>query len=171
MKIYNVHERRLNTTADSVGILIDSLGGEDDQLWPWDAWPPMKFDSPLKEGARGGHGPVRYRISEYVPGRRIEFMFDTSGLTEGLDGRHLFEIVCRSEYLVLRHIVDAECDFKSWMKWHVLVGPMHDALLEDSLDRAEKKLHGKLSTKAVWSPWVRFLRWGMARKRRRSAVQ
>ncbi|UNO43730.1 DUF2867 domain-containing protein [Streptomyces sp. MST-110588] len=35
----------------------------------------MRFDRPLGVGAYGGHGPVRYRVSAYDPGRRIRFDF------------------------------------------------------------------------------------------------
>jgi hypothetical protein len=32
--------------------LIDGLAGEQDRLWPWRAWPPMRFDRPLGVGAQ-----------------------------------------------------------------------------------------------------------------------
>ena len=97
----------------------------------------MRFDAPLQTGASGGHGPIRYHVSDYVPGRRVEFQFDRKGMAAGLDGRHYFEVISRRDHVLLRHVVDAECDFRTWMKWHVMIGPMHDALLEDALDRAQ----------------------------------
>ena len=39
------------------GRLLDGLSAADDRLWPKDRWPAMRFDRPLKVGARGGHGP------------------------------------------------------------------------------------------------------------------
>ena len=164
MRVYNVHERRVSAQPAAVGGFIDSLSGPDDRLWPRDRWPPMKLDSPLGEGARGGHGPVRYRVSEYLPGRRVVFQFEDSGLTSGLDGRHLFEVVPRKRFVLLRHIVDAECDFRNWLRWGLFTGPMHDALLEDALDHLESRIGGLSGKPRRWSLWVRFLRWMIARK-------
>ncbi len=165
MKIYNVHERQIQASPGTVGTVLDSLSGPDDRLWPWDRWPAMKFDSPLCEGVNGGHGPVTYSVSEYVPGRRVVFQFDGKGLAAGIDGHHFFEVVSGDAYPVLRHVVDAECDFRNWLKWHVIIGPLHDALLEDALDKAESELSGRPPAKpARWNTWVRFLRW-MIRKR------
>ncbi|MCX5841196.1 MAG: hypothetical protein NTY16_07060 [Deltaproteobacteria bacterium] len=89
MKIDNQHERSFNVQTDSVGNILDTLSGPNDRLWPRENWPPMLFDANLKPGAKGGHGPVRYYVDEYVPGRRAIFRFDGTGLTAGLDGRHL----------------------------------------------------------------------------------
>ncbi len=164
MKILNLHERAFKTNPESAGALIDGLAGKEDRLWPGANWPPMRFDSPLQPGASGGHGPIRYHVSEYVPGRRVEFRFDRKGMAAGLDGRHYFEIINRRDHLLLRHVVDAGCDFITWMKWHVMIGPMHDALLEDALDRAQTVLDKAPARSACWSPWVRLLR-RLARKR------
>jgi hypothetical protein len=169
MKVYNIHERNLQARPEDVGGLIDGLSGQDDMLWPTDRWPAMEFDSSLREGAKGGHGPVRYSVHEYVPGQRVAFRFDENGLIGGIDGRHLFEVVPRRTHVVLRHIVDAECDFTYWLKWHFIVGPLHDALLEDSLNLAEYAIHGGVKKEGRWSPWVRFLRWMMARQRKKQA--
>lgn len=167
MKIYNKHERKILAPPDEVGGILDSLSGPSDRLWPADDWPPMKFDAMLQEGARGGHGPVRYCVTEYVPGRRVVFQFEAAGLTGGLDGRHFFEVVARRDYTVLRHVVDTDCDFRMWAKWCVLIEPMHDALIEDAFDRVENKLHGAVPKRTHWSLWVRFLRKMRGRKARR----
>jgi len=164
MKIYNRHERKIQASATALGALLDTLSGPADHLWPVEDWPPMKFDVSLQEGARGGHGPVRYRVAEYSPGRRIVFQFDGDGLTGGLDGRHFFEVVPRRDYTVIRHVVDADCDFRMWAKWHILIEPLHDALIEDAFDRVEKKLHGGVANRAKWSLWVHFLRRMRGRK-------
>ena len=165
MKIYNVHERNFEATPQAAGGLIDSLSGVDDSLWPRDKWPPLELDAPLGKGARGGHGPVRYTVSEYVPGQRVEFRFDESGLAAGLDGRHVFEVVERRQGALLRHVVDAQCSLGDWFKWQLLIGPLHDALLEDSLDLAEQKLQGGIKKPARWTLWTRMLRRLVARRR------
>lgn len=163
MKIYNRHERMIPVPSDEVGTVLDSLSGPVDGLWPNGDWPPMKLDSSLQEGARGGHGPVRYHVTEYHPGRRVVFQFAADGLTGGLDGRHFFEVVPRRDHTILRHVVDAECDLDMWVKWRLLIEPMHDALIEDAFDKAETKVSGSAVTRSRWSLWVRILR-GMRRR-------
>ena len=158
MKILNIHERRLNASPEQAGNVVNTLSMPEDRLWPGGKWPPMKFDSELRVGATGGHGPIRYHVSEYVPGRRVEFQFERKGLAAGLDGRHYFEVIPRRNYVQLRHVVDAECDVKSWLKWHLVIGPMHDALLEDALDRAQTALNQPPERPARWSRRVRLLR-------------
>ena len=168
MRIDNQHERSFNVSIDSVGDILDTLSGPHDRLWPRDNWPPMLLDESLKSGAKGGHGPVRYHVDEYVPGRRAVFRFDGTGLTAGLDGRHYFEIIPRNNHNVLRHVVDAECDLRAWLKWKIMIEPLHDALLEDALDLAEQTLEGIVSRPARWNLWVRFVRRIMAKKRHRA---
>ena len=166
MRVYNVHERLLPAEPVEVGALLDGLAGPSDRLWPRENWPPMQLDQDLNQGASGGHGPIRYSVTEYVPGNRVVFRFEESGLIGWLDGRHLFEVVPRRAGVLLRHIVDGQCDLKGWLKWQVLVGPLHDALLEDSMDLAETGTRGKPARPARWSLWVRFLRWVLAKKSR-----
>jgi hypothetical protein len=168
MKIDNRHERRLQAKADDLGGILDTLSGKDDRLWPRQAWPPMLFDTELKAGAKGGHGVVRYAVEEYVPGRRAIFRFDGTGLTADLDGRHYFEVVPRQKYVILRHVIDAECGFRAWLKWKIIIEPLHDALLEDALDLAERSLHGAVANPARWSPRVKLLRKILAGRRRRA---
>jgi hypothetical protein len=158
MKIYNIHERNIEAAPQVVGGLIDSLSTAGDRLWPREKWPALALDGPLGVGARGGHGPVRYTVFEYVPGQRVEFRFDETGLTAGLDGRHVFEVVGRRRNVVLRHVVDAQCSLSHWLKWQVLIRPMHDALLEDALDLAEREMLGRVNKPARWSLWTRLLR-------------
>ncbi len=164
MKIRNVHERRLEARPEKVGALLDTLSSEHDLLWPNDRWPPMRFNRALGVGASGGHGPVRYAVSSYVPGRLAEFQFDGTGLTANWDGRHLFEVIPRRSGVILRHTIDAACDAPTWLTWFFMVRPMHNALLEDALDRAESDLGIGPRKPARWGVWIRLLR-KMAAKR------
>jgi len=167
MKIMNVHERSCRVSPEAVGLLIDGLSGGDDRLWPRDKWPPQVLDGPLGEGAGGGHGPVKYTVVEYVPGRRVVYRFDPSGWVAGFDGRHYFEVIPRRHDVLLRHVLEAQCDAKTWLKWKIAVEPLHDALLEDALDGAEQRLHGSVERPARWSLWVRGLRRLMAKRRKK----
>lgn len=142
MKIFNVHERRLSLSVERAGVAIDSLTKKNDCLWPSYRWPAMEFDGPLREGVSGGHGPVKYSVAEYIPGKRIVFSFDESGVVAGIDGRHYFEVVPRRKKVILRHVLEGACSLKDWLLWHLVIGPCHDALLEDGLDLAENTLTG-----------------------------
>ena len=89
MPVINVHERTLNASITETGKLIDGLASSDDKLWPHDRWPAMKFDRPLEVGAIGGHGPIRYTVESYKPGRYIQFRFIEP---TGFLGSHRFEV-------------------------------------------------------------------------------
>jgi hypothetical protein len=169
MKIWNVHERRFGAPTEKVGAILDTLSSKDDRLWPCDRWPPMQFDKPLGVGARGGHGPIRYAVSAYVPGRIAEFRFDGTGLTAHWDGRHVFEVIPRRSHVILRHTIDVAADPKTWLTWFLMIRPMHNALLEDALDRAESRLGIGPKRPARWGMWTGFLRKMGAKKAARSA--
>lgn len=168
MKIVSHRERNFSASPDSVGRILDTISSHDDKLWPRENWPPMILDAAVKTGASGGHGFVRYRVEEYKPGRRVIFRFDGTGLTAGFDGRHYFEVVPRNNHVILRHIIDADGDFKTWFMWKMLIEPLHDALLEDAFDKAERNLHGSVRKPSRWSLRVKILR-RIARKKRQQA--
>jgi hypothetical protein len=150
----------------AAGALLDTLSGPNDQLWPIDRWPPMRLDRPLGVGARGGHGPVCYEVAEYEPGCRVVFRFDSGrGLLQGFDGSHRFELDTRDGRVVIRHVLEARCGLAGALRWWLMVGPLHDALLEDALDRAESALGGHVFAPARWGLRVRLLRWLARRKR------
>ncbi|HEX6674476.1 MAG TPA: SRPBCC family protein [Actinomycetes bacterium] len=164
MEIRNVHERILPATADQVGTLLDGLAGPGDRLWPAGRWPglPLRFDRPLGVGARGGHGSVRYTVEEYVPGRLVVFRFSER---MGLDGTHRFEVDDREGVVELRHVlVGRPRGLRTLLSWLLVVRPLHDAVLEDLLDRAELAVSGRVLRPARWSWWVRLLRRRLARR-------
>ena len=163
MKITSLHERRFKAGIEEAGRLIDGLAGPEDRLWPREQWPPMAFDRGLAPGARGGHGPVRYHVRELCPGRRAVFEFDPEGVVADMRGVHYFEAEAQGPETSLRHVIQAEGGPVLWLHWHLMVRPLHDALVEDSLDLAEQALTGRVQNPAAWSPWVRFLRWMMLR--------
>jgi hypothetical protein len=163
MRIVNVHERILPATVEQVGALIDGLAGPDDRLWPTDRWPglPLRFDRPLGVGATGGHGPVRYRVEEYEPGRRVVFRFSRK---PGIDGTHRFEVDDSQGVTELRHVLEGRLESATAIRnWTMVIRPLHDAILEDLLDRAELATTGQVLQPARWSRRVRLLRRLMAR--------
>lgn len=167
MKVYNRHDRKINATEAAAASILNSLAGSDDRLWPHEAWPPMQFDRPLGKGARGGHGPVRYIMEQFIPGRKAVFRFEPEGLIAGFDGVHFFEVSPASGGVVITHVIDVRCGFGQWAKWRLVVEPLHDALIEDAFDKVHNAVSGAKTKSSPWSPRVRFLREMLARKRKR----
>lgn len=149
-----MHERELDASAARVGRLIDSLASDDDRLWPGERWPPMTMDPALQVGANGGHGPVRYSVCDYEPGRRVCFRFDP----RMFEGRHWFEVVTRDRRTVLRHVVEGSPRGIMRVAWPPAMRYMHDAAVEDALDRAEAVLRDEPWEPRPLGPWVRVLR-------------
>ena len=160
MDVLNIHERELEADPAAVGALIDSLSAREDRLWPKHAWPRMAFDRPLGVDARGGHGPIRYVVEAYTPGRSIRFRFTGP---KRFDGFHGYEVARgRSESsIVLRHTLKMTTHGLAMVSWPLVYRPMHDALLEDSLTLAQASL-GLPPDIRPWSLWVKMLRWGVS---------
>jgi uncharacterized protein YndB with AHSA1/START domain len=141
MRIRNMHSRELPAPVERAWELVAGLASESDELWPIERWPttPIEFDRPLRPGAKGGHGVIRYDVERYEPGRRVVFRFAPKS---GLDGIHLFEVepidARRSR---LTHTLDTRIGGKLMVVHHVLRAA-HDALLEDLLDNAERATGG-----------------------------
>lgn len=166
MNILNIHERMLDASSSAVGTLIDSLSSPRDILWPRDKWPPMKLDRPLAVGAVGGHGPIRYTVEAYTPGRTVRFRFTSPS---GFSGYHEVEIIEKeNDGTLLRHAIRMNATGIGILTWTLVFRPLHDALLEDLLDRAQQYFTMQTSPR-TWSVWVKFLRWLMRgpRKARR----
>lgn len=166
MKVRNVHERSFHAT-DRVGRLIDSLASPADALWPIQSWPRMVFDRPLEVGAAGGHGPIRYIVEDYQPGRSIRFRFTGP---KGFNGSHGYEVVAGGPgTVVLRHVLEMTTSGLAVLSWPFMYRPLHDALIEDSLATAQASL-GDPPTVKPWSIWVRILRWLVSRGKARPQV-
>jgi polyketide cyclase/dehydrase/lipid transport protein len=163
MRVRNVHQRLLPGPPERVGALIDELASPADRLWPSDRWPAIRLDRPLRPGAEGGHGSIRYRVEAYQPGRRVTFRF--TGMP-GVDGGHRLEAEPAGEGVVLRHAMELRVGGRMLVTWPLVLRPLHDAMLEDLLDRAELAVTGSVARPARWSVRVRLVRGGSARVRR-----
>lgn len=165
MNVINIHKRAFSCTVEEAGALIDTLSSEKDTLWPRRTWPPMIFDRPLGEGAAGGHGPIRYYVEEYTPGRSVRFRFTGP---KGFDGYHGFEVESLdNETVLLSNKLWMKARGRALLTWPVLYEPLHNALMEDSLAKAQAVL-GLPPEVKPWSPWVRFLRWTLSGGKARS---
>jgi hypothetical protein len=155
--IRNVHERALPTDVPTLAGLVASLATADDRLWPHDRWPAMRFDRPLRVGAVGGHGPIRYFVESYTKDTHITFRFTAP---RGFHGYHAFDIIPSGhKTTILRHILEMTTTGLARLTWPLIYRPLHDALIEDALDRAEIAVAGMSIAPAKWSTWVRVLRW------------
>jgi hypothetical protein len=163
MRIFNVHERWIRSSIESAGELIDSLAGDDDRLWPWENWPAQKLDRPLAVGAKGGHGPIHYEVDAFSPGRLVHYEILPP---TGFVGSHWFAVDrCTESMVLFRHVINARAGFCAWLRWAIIIRRLHDAVIEDAFDKAERALIGGVENPARWSIWVRFVRWLMGRRR------
>lgn len=155
MRAINIHKRSIHQPKEKISKILDSLSTKNDQLWPKEKWPPMIFKKGLTEGAIGGHGPIKYSIQKYIPGNLIEFKFVKPG---GFMGIHKFEITeIENDKTELKHTINMTLSGKGIFTWYIAIKWLHDALLEDCLDKAENHfLTDKKKTK--WNIWVIFLR-------------
>jgi len=127
----------------------------DDRLWPNRRWPAMRFDGPLAVGADGGHGFIRYDVAAYEPGRSATFRFKGP---RGLTGVHGFEAAAADGPTVLSHTIAGKVAWWFVPAWLAVIRPLHDALIEDALDNAERESTGTVAEPARWPWWVRTLR-------------
>ncbi|MET7341585.1 SRPBCC family protein [Streptomyces sp. NPDC005547] len=160
MGVYNVHERLLPVAVHRVGALLDGLArpGGEDRLWPHRSWPAMAFDRPLGVGAAGGHGPVRYTVVAHVPALWVRFAFDGP---RGFHGFHEYAVLpagTGESGAVLRHTLAMRTTGPARLTWPLVWRPLHDALIEESLDRAERACAGAVARPARRGPYTRLLR-------------
>jgi len=161
--VRNVHTRRFPGHREGLGRLLDTLGTPGDRLWPVAEWPPTRMNGPRVPGTPAGHGPVGYVLEEAEP-ERLRFRFTAPA---GVRGHHEFTI----DGDALTHVLEASLHGGARLTWPLFFRPLHDALLEQLLDRAELALTGRVERPVRWSPYVRFLRGlGKIRSRVRPAA-
>ena len=156
-----MHFRDLLVPADAVGRLIDGLAGEHDLLWPHEVWPRMDFDRPLGIGADGGHGPVRYEVVGYEAGSSVIFRFKAP---RGFEGTHRFDVDASPHGSRLTHTLRMTARWPATLTWPLVFRPLHDALLEDCMAKAQIAL-GEHPTVLPWTAPVRLLRRALGRGR------
>ncbi len=62
-------------------------------------------------------------------------------------------------HTLVRHVVDGRTSGPMRLLWPLAVRWLHDAVLEDLLDRVEVATGTAPARPARWTPWVRLLRW------------
>lgn len=155
MKIINIHERIITQPLEVVVPLLNTLATEQDQIWPKEQWPGMRLDKGLAIGSRGGHGPIRYHIDDYVPGELVQFRFEQP---KGFDGVHRLTISATDDNQTkLHHIIDMHTSFTGTIAWLFAIRWLHDALIEDAFDKVENRFT-EVTKRTAWNWWVRALR-------------
>lgn len=163
MKVLNVHSRTINAPKHEVVKLLETLSTENDVIWPSENWPRMKFKGGIQVGAKGGHGPIRYSVEKYNPNEIIQFRFSRP---LGFSGIHKFDIKeLPGNKTEVSHVIDMDTDIGGTIKWVCAVRSLHNALIEDGLDKMENHFI-KDKKSSEWNLWVRFLRFMIARKGR-----
>lgn len=163
MRVLNRHRRQLLGTLEEAALLLETLATREDRLWPLERWPPMVLRADKGPGSAGGHGPIRYHVESHEPGKRVLFRFEKP---RGFNGTHGFELSVDGKDVVLTHTIDMRLSGTAWISWPLLFRPLHDALLEDGLDKAAASMSGAEWEPRPFSPWVKTLRWMLARKRK-----
>jgi hypothetical protein len=159
----NTHGRTLNAPIDTLTPLIDQLASGQDRFWPSSRWSAMKFDRPLAVGAIGGHGFIGYTVERYQPGREIQFRFTSP---QGLNGMHRLTLEELPDGNTrVKHVIEALLEGPMLLGWHVFIRCLHDALVEDGMDRAEAWAAQREWKPRELSPYVKSLRWLMAKLR------
>jgi hypothetical protein len=155
----NVQRRTIDAPLQRMAPLLDRVASADDPLWPVKTWPPIRFDRPLAPGATGGHGMIRYSVVEHVPGRLLRCRFDPA---LGLVGEHELRLEPDGTGTAVVHVIRGRLTGGMRVLWPLAIRWLHEALLQDLLDNAEREGTGTVRTPARWSPWVRLLRRALA---------
>lgn len=154
--VVNAHERLIPAPASRVGQSLDLIGNAEDRWWPSPAWPAMELEAPLAVWVRGSHGPIRYQVTGYVPGRSVVFTFDEG---VGLRGTHRFDVIPRdSQSCYVRHVVEGRTTGRMRLVWPLAMRWLHDAVVEDLMDRVATDAGHPPAERARWSWWVRQIR-------------
>ena len=161
MKVINIHKRVLQQPKTEIAKLFNTLATDNDMMLATDKWPRMKLDKGLQVGSKGGHGPIKYFVTEYQPEKSITFQFTLAGF----NGFHRFDIkeleVNKTE---LSHIINMTTTGTATLKWGLAIRWLHDAFIEDAFDKVENHFT-TYKKSSEWNLWVRTLRRIMKPKR------
>ncbi|MFD1372329.1 SRPBCC family protein [Actinoplanes sichuanensis] len=136
-----------------LGEMLDRLAGPNDTLWPHDE--PLWLDRPLDTGANGGHGTWRYTVTAYQPGLRVRFEFPADSPLAGY--HELWVRAITHDRAEMVHILVAQSRGAMLLLWPLAERRLHQALVADLLDNAERAATGTVRRPARRSLWVQLL--------------
>jgi len=162
MKVINIHKREIQQPKTELAKLFNTLATDNDMMLATDKWSPMMLDKGLQVSSKGGHGPIKYFVTEYHPEKSITFEFDLTGF----NGFHRFDLTeLEPNRTELSHIIDMTTTGSATLKWAIAIRWLHDAYIEDAFDKIENYFtNDKKSSK--WNLWVKTLRKVIKPKRR-----
>ncbi len=168
MKVLNIHKRIIHQPKAKVLELLNTLASPNDLVWPKEQWPAMRLDAGLQEGSKGGHGPIGYSISQYIPGKLIVFQFSKP---KGFDGIHQFEVIdLGDEQTELVHTIDIKASGIGILSWVLAIRWLHDALVEDAFDKVENYFSEE-KKRTEWNSWVKLLRGILPTPKRSASIK
>ena len=154
MKVIKIHKRHISQPKSELANLLKTLATDNDMMLATDKWSPMKLDKGLQVGSKGGHGPIKYFVTDYQQDNSITFHFDL----KGFDGFHKFEIAeTEANKTQLTHIIDLSTSGSATLKWALAIRWLHDAYIEDAFDKVENHFTIE-KKKSEWTMWVKILR-------------
>jgi hypothetical protein len=154
MKVINIHKRQINQPKTELVRLLKTLATDNDMILATDKWPPMRLDKGLQVGSKGGHGHIKYFVTDYQPDNSITFQINL----KGFDGFHKFEFSENEPNKTqLTHIIDLTTSGTATLKWALAIRWLHDAYIEDAFDKVENHFT-KDKKRSEWSWWVKKLR-------------
>lgn len=170
MKVRNVHQREMRGSMQQLGEIIKTYGSSNDRMYPFERWPKMQLegpDGPPLVGRIGNRGAARFVMTLYENGERVRYSWKFLK-PAGFDGHHHGEAEeVGNGKLLFRSVIDMNTrGLKATLLWLFVMRPLHDAVVEDSLDKVEREL-GSSPTVHKWSTWVKFLR----RLKRKSSLE
>ena len=141
--VYNLRERFLRTSLETLSPALDMLLGEESPIWPHELVGPMLMSTPKMElGAFGGHahGKVQYTCVEILDGRRVMFRFDPGdGQKNGRVGVHFLEFEPADGGVFVRHVVNAEMRGDAFTLWVTEgLSKRHDAAVDRLFEQLER---------------------------------
>ena len=162
MDVINIHKRIIEQPVTEVATLFTTLSTENDMMLATNRWSLMKLDKGLQVGSKGGHGLIKYFVTEYQLEKSITFQFDMTGF----EGFHRFSLIqLGSDKTELSHTINMTTTGSATLKWALAIRWLHDAYIEDGFDKVED--HFKMERRrSNWNFHVRLLRKVMKPKRK-----
>ncbi len=153
--VSNIHERTLPVGPDVVRELLATYGGSADRIWPAQRWPAARLDRGVAVGSVGGHGPIRYVVTQVTPDLvRCRFTGPP-----GVEGDHTFEVIpVAPDRTIVRHTIAARMTGRMVLAWPLAIRWLHDALLNDLMDGLVATATGqpqRLGPLPVWAGLVK----------------
>ena len=154
MDVINVHKRIIEKPIIDIARLLNTLATENDMMLATDRWPRMRLDKGLQVGSKGGHGLIKYFVTEYVHEKSITFQFDMKGLY----GYHKYSLIELGSYKTeLSHTLEITTTGSATLRWAIAIRWLHDAYIEDAFDKVED--YFKKDKRSInWNLYVRILR-------------